>query len=212
MSALYPAFIDLTECAVLVVGGGAVAARKVAGLLDAGARVTVVAPEASLRLRKQAREKRIALRLREFRPADLDGAWMVIAATDARAVNRRIADEARRRRILCNVVDDPALCTFQAPSVARRGKLQIAVSTGGASPSLARDIRRKLQRHYGVAYETFVDGLYDLRRHLQARYPRQPERRREVAESFLRSDAPAALLKGGEPKAFLSEVERWKSL
>lgn len=138
----FPVFLDLRGRRVLVVGGGLVAERKVRGLAKCGARVKVVAPEARPSLTQIA--ERVVLR--PFAITDLEGMWLVVVATDDEALNRRVATACRRRRVMVNTVDRPALCDFIMPSIARRGRLTLAVSTGGASPALARALRRRLQR------------------------------------------------------------------
>jgi siroheme synthase-like protein len=137
----YPIFLDLRERPVLVVGGGKVALRKVRGLLEAGARVTVVSPEAL------AEFDSLPVRLirRRYRPADLAGAALVFAATDDREVNRKIGQSARRRGIFANIADSAEECDFIVPARLRRGKVQIAIATGGTDPRLSAELRRKLE-------------------------------------------------------------------
>jgi siroheme synthase-like protein len=137
----YPIFLDLKDRAVLVVGAGKVALRKTKGLLEAGARVTVVAPKhlpefAALPVR---------LVLREFRTGDLGGAALVFAATDDRLTNHRIAIAAKGRGILANIADSPEECGFLVPAHLRRGRVQIAVSTGGTNPRVSAELRKKLE-------------------------------------------------------------------
>jgi len=137
----YPIFLDLTEQPVLVVGAGKVALRKTTALIEAGARVTVVAPEAlpefstlSLRLLKRA-----------FRPSDLKGKALAFAASNVREVNHRVAIEAKRRRIVVNVADSLLECSFLVPARVRQGGLQLAISTSGRSPRLAAKLRGQLE-------------------------------------------------------------------
>jgi siroheme synthase-like protein len=210
MAGLYLACLSLAKRDVLVAGGGAVALRKVAGLLRSGARVTVVAPEVCRGL-VQLRTK-LTIRRRAYRARDLRDRWLVIAATGDREVNRRISDDAARARVFCNVADQPALCTFQVPAVVRRGRLQIGISTSGASPALARDIRRRLEKEYGRRYAELLEALHGLRRHFRRKYPDDRARRRKLLESFLESAAPALLLKHADARQFRREVERWKSM
>ncbi|PYO17713.1 MAG: siroheme synthase, partial [Candidatus Rokuibacteriota bacterium] len=134
----FPAFLDVRGRRCLVVGGGAIAARKVHGLLECGARVTVVSPALVPELARLATMGGIDHRAREFRRADARGAMLVIAAT-GRAVDDTVAEAARRHGALVNAVDRPASCDFIYGSVLRRGELQIAVSTGGRAPALARE-------------------------------------------------------------------------
>ena len=167
----YPVFIDLKEKECLVVGGGQVAERKVRALLAAGARVTVVSPTATSglqRLKAQGAIRRIA---RDYQPGDLREALLVVACTSSRQVNQEVAREAKRRRRLVNVVDDPRLCTFIVPAIVRRGDLTIAISTGGKSPALAKKIREDLQKKYGPEYGTLLKLLGAVRAKLLTQRP-----------------------------------------
>jgi len=210
MAGLYLACLSLAKRDVLVAGGGSVAQRKVAGLLRAGAQVTVVAPRVCLGLARL--RTRLKIRRRAYRTSDLRNRWLVVAATADPDVNRKIFEDASRARVFCNVVDQPELCTFQVPAVVRRGRLQIGISTDGASPALARNIRRQLEKEYGRRYAQLLDALHGLRRHFRQKYPDDRARRRKLLESFLESSAPALLLKHAAPGEFRREVERWKSL
>lgn len=137
----YPVFLDLRGRPVLVVGAGKVALRKVRGLLEAGARVSVVAP----RWEPEFERLPVALARRAFEPADLDGAFLVFTATDDRGVNRSVAALAKVRGIPVNVADARAECDFLVPSRLRRGHLQVAVSTGGEDPRHAAAVRRRIE-------------------------------------------------------------------
>ena len=160
----FPAFLDLRGRRCLVVGGGAIAARKVHGLLECGARVTVVSPELVPELARLATMGGIKHRARPFRRADVRGARLVIAATGFAPVDDAVAEAARRRGTLVNAVDRPARCDFIYGSVLRRGELQIAVSTGGRAPALAREIRRRLELVIGSEYEALVARVGRARR------------------------------------------------
>jgi precorrin-2 dehydrogenase len=142
----YPAFINLENRPVLVVGGGAVAARKVETLLETGALVTVVSPEITQQLQEYARLKRITFRQRSFRPSDIDGVSLVISATDDPATQAEVASIATLKNILVNTVDKPDLCSFIVPAILRRGDITIAISTSGKSPSLAAELRTRVER------------------------------------------------------------------
>jgi siroheme synthase-like protein len=167
----YPLALDLASRRCVVVGGGAVAERKVSGLLAAGAQTVVVSPDATFSLRQWARQGRIALHERELTPADLDGASLVIAATDDTAINARIVQKARELGIWANAVDDPACSDFIAPAVLERGSLTIAISTGGASPALAAALRRRLEVQFGDEYGALVEILGALRDEVKAAVP-----------------------------------------
>jgi precorrin-2 dehydrogenase / sirohydrochlorin ferrochelatase len=168
VSALFPMFLKLEGREVLVVGAGQIGEQKIAGLLDSGARIRVVARLASERVRQWARESSIVLNERDFSLADLDGVFLIVVATSSPELNRTVFHEAQRRRILCNVVDVPGHCDFYYPAVLRRGDLQIAISTGGQSPSLARKIRQQLERQYGPGYARWVSELGETRRQVLA--------------------------------------------
>jgi len=150
--AFYPIFLELAGREVLVVGAGKVGLRKIRGLLEAGARVTVVAPRAEAELVRLG----VRWRRRGFRKTDLDGKVLAFTATDDRRVNHRVAVEARRRGIPVNVADAPGECDFIVPARMRSGNLQVAISTGGQSPRLAAELRRKL--------EELLSGSRDERR------------------------------------------------
>ena len=150
------------RCAV-VIGGGSVATRKVASLLQANAQVTVISPEPSPELVAQSQAGAIQLLRRPWTPTDVDDAFLVVAATNDPDVNRAVARRVRARGRLVNVVDDPTLSTFILPAVLRRGDVTIAVSTGGASPALAAWLRCRLETVVGVEYAALTDALAALR-------------------------------------------------
>jgi precorrin-2 dehydrogenase/sirohydrochlorin ferrochelatase len=162
----YPIFANLTEKPCLVVGGGAVGERKVQDLRLAGAQVTVVSPRLSPALADLARAGKIRHRAEDFRPEHLDGMALVMAATDDAEVNERVFAAARDRSIWVNVADAPELCTFIVPAMVRRGDLTVAISTGGASPALARKLREELQQHFGPEYVPYLELLKSLRERL----------------------------------------------
>lgn len=164
MTSLFPMFVKLHDKQVLVVGAGKVGEPKISGLLETGARIRVVALEASPAVREWARVGKIELDLRAFSPDDLNGVFLAVVATSSRSLNERIYREAQRRGVLCNVVDVPDLCDFFYPSIVRRGDLQIAVSTAGQSPSLAQKIRQQLEKQFGPGYAEWVAGLGETRR------------------------------------------------
>lgn len=147
-------------------GGGCVALRKCLRLLDAGAGVTVIAPQLDDRLKAMRDNGRISHVAREFARGDLEGAFLAFAATDSAAVNSAVAEEAKARGILADIADAPELGAFTLPAVARRGDLQIAVSTGGKSPALARRLREELEARYGPEYETALNLLGAVREKL----------------------------------------------
>lgn len=164
MTNLFPMFLKLDGRPVLVVGAGKIGEPKIAGLIESSARVRVVAVEATPNVREWAREGKIELELRAFTASDLGASFLVVVATNSRLLNERVYTEARRRGILCNVVDVPDLCDFFYPALVRRGDLQIAVSTNGQSPSLAQKIRQQLEKQFGPGYAEWVAELGETRR------------------------------------------------
>ncbi len=211
MAALYPIYLDLSGRTVLVVGGGPVAARKVGVLLERRIGVTVIAPENCRELQDLAESSLLVIHQHVYRTGELAEHWLVIAATDDSELNRKVFADAVKERIFCNVVDQPELCTFQVPAVVRQGLLQIAVSTGGASPALAGRIRRQLQEQFGPAYGELLEGLLELRNCFRQKYPEDAARRRELLESFLDSPVPGVLLEHSDGPSFAAELEKWKS-
>lgn len=164
MTSLFPMFLKLSGRKCLIVGAGEVGESKIAGVLETGAHIRVVALEASAAVRQWARERKLELELRAFAPEDLNGVSLTVVATSSRSLNERIYGEAQRRGVLCNVVDVPEFCDFFYPSVVRRGDLQIAVSTSGQSPSLAQKIRQQLEKQFGPGYAEWVAELGETRR------------------------------------------------
>lgn len=178
---LFPLFADLRGRTVLVVGGGGVARRKVATLLDAGARVGIGAPELVPELQALAAAGRIVHRLGQFEPWWLDLAWLVVAATDDPVVNRSVAIAATQRRLLVNVVDDAELSSFHSPAVVERGPLQIAISSGGGAPMLARHLREWLETQLDDSWGTLAELFARHRQRIRTRFPMIAERRRWFA-------------------------------
>ena len=164
MTSLFPMFLKLVGKTVLVVGAGNVGESKISGLLDTGARIRVVSLDATPAVHNWAQEGKIELELRGYSLDDLIGTFLVIVATNTRALNERVYRESQLRGILCNVVDVPDLCDFYYPSVVKRGDLQIAISTAGNSPSLAQKIRQQLEKQFGPAYAEWVAELGETRK------------------------------------------------
>lgn len=193
MTNLFPMFLKLEERRCLFVGAGKVGEPKIAGLLDTGALIRVVALEASSVVHEWARCGKVELELRPFSPEDLDGMFLTIVATNSRSLNERVYNEARKRGVLCNVVDVPDLCDFFYPAVVRRGDLQIAVSTGGQSPSLAQKIRQQLEKQFGPAYAQWVAELGETRRLILAS-DLDRERKLQLLHSLASREAVEAAL------------------
>ena len=169
MPAYYPVFIDVRGRRCIVIGGGTIGEDKVPRLLDCDANVVVISPDVTEGVSELADGGKIEWVRREYESGDLDGAMIAIASTDDNAVNRRIALEAEERNVLLNVVDVTDLCTFIAPSVARRGDVTVAVSTGGASPALARKFREELSGSRLLEYADLAPILSDARNELKRR-------------------------------------------
>ena len=161
----YPVNLVLDGRPCLVVGGGTIAARKVEGLRACGARVHVIAPEICDEIRGWPD---VTSEQRPFRPGDLTGHWLVVAATDDRRVNGEVYREGERTHVWVNGADDPEHCSFTLPSVLRRGPLVVSVSTSGRSPALAGWLRRRLEAEIGPEYEVLVELLSSEREVLRA--------------------------------------------
>jgi precorrin-2 dehydrogenase/sirohydrochlorin ferrochelatase len=166
---LFPLFLKLRGRRCLVVGAGKISEGKIAGLLEAGAQLLVVAPNATDRIQRWHQDGKIRLQKRAFRPNDLKGVFLVVAATNSENVHRAVYRHAQARRVLCNIVDIPPLCDFYYPAVVRRGKLQIAISTEGASPSLARRLREEMEVAFGPEYAAWLKHLSRARKKLLAK-------------------------------------------
>lgn len=174
---LFPIFLKLERRPCLMVGAGTVAAEKIASLLRAGAKIRVIAPVACEAVRHLADDGKIALELRGFRDADLEGQAFVVTATDSRDVNRQVFLAAQQRGLLCNSVDDPPNCDFYFASIVERGKLQIAISTAGESPALAARLRREIDAWLPEDTAAWLDELGGLRREILASHPAGSERK-----------------------------------
>jgi len=156
---LLPIFVKVRDRLVVVVGGGVVVEGKIEGLFAAEARVRVIAPRVTPAIAQWIAQGRMEWRAKTFAPADLDGAYLVIAATSAPGVNGAVFGEADARGILCNAVDDIERCHFYYGSVVQRGDLQIAISTNGKSPALAQRLRLQLEKQFGPEYELWLEWL-----------------------------------------------------
>jgi precorrin-2 dehydrogenase/sirohydrochlorin ferrochelatase len=174
----YPIYIDIEDHAVLIVGGGTVCARKAETMMRYGARVTIVSPEITDEIAAWEREGGLAVQRKMYAESDLDGASMVIASTDDQCVNARVARDCRRRRIPVNVVDVTHLCEFIVPAIVEKGSIQIAVSTGGKSPAIARTLKEELQRTIGPEFAEVNDLLGTLRESAKEVLPTDVDRKR----------------------------------
>jgi uroporphyrin-III C-methyltransferase/precorrin-2 dehydrogenase/sirohydrochlorin ferrochelatase len=197
---LLPIFLDVRNRLCLVIGGGEVASRKVALLREAGARVRVVAPALAEALQALRETGAIEVREGPFAPEDLEGAWLVVAATGDRAVNARVSELARARGTPVNVVDQPELCTFVVPSIIDRSPVVVAVSTGGAAPVLARLIRARLETLLPATYGRLAALSAAFRERVKAHFPR-PLDRRKFWERVLQGPVAEMVFSGREPAA-----------
>jgi precorrin-2 dehydrogenase/sirohydrochlorin ferrochelatase len=193
-----PLYLDLTGRMCVVVGGGPIAEGRTRLLAAHGAELRVVAPAVSAGLEEMAAEGRIAdLRRRAFARDDLDGAFLVIVATNDRDLNAKIADFARECGILCNVADDPHACDVHVPAVLHRGDLAFAVSTGGASPAVSAHVRQRLEGVFGREWGDLLALLGDLRAATKQRYP-QPSERAAAVRGLLDDGRVLDLLRDGQ--------------
>jgi len=192
---LFPMFLKLEGRSCLVLGAGSVGEQKIRSLIECGADVRVVAFSASAAVREWAERGVLTWLARGFEASDLDGVFMVVAATSSAEVNHVIYREARARGILCNVVDDPPYCDFYYPAVVRRGRLQIAISTAGLSPALAQRIRKQLEREFPPVYANWIEDLGRKRESL-FREGGDPEFRRQLLHHSVTAEAFAEFERG----------------
>ena len=195
----YIACLRLKGRRCAVIGGGDVGLEKVEGLLACDAEVTVVAPEAHPALRELADEGSIRWQRRGYESGDLEGCLIAIAATNDTDVNIRVFDDAERRAMLVNVVDVPPLCNFILPAIVRTGPLAVAISTAGASPALAKRMKREIAELFGEPYADLAVLLNDARGWAKGTLPTYQDRK-EFFEGIVNGDPdPIALLRGGRP-------------
>jgi precorrin-2 dehydrogenase/sirohydrochlorin ferrochelatase len=194
----YMACLHLTDRPCLVVGAGPVGLEKIEGLLACDAAVTVIAPDAIDEVRELADEGTITWLQRRYEPADLEGAFMVIAATSTTELNVGIFRDAEARHMLVNVVDVPPLCNFILPAIVRTGPLAIAISTAGASPALAKRMKAEVSEQFGAPHARLAEILNELRGWAKDTFPTY-EQRRDFFESIVNGQPdPIALLRDGD--------------
>ena len=207
---LYIACLRLSGRPCLVVGGGEVGLEKVEGLLACDGAVTLVSPDAVPELEAYAKEGSIAWERREFTDADLDGRFLAIAATSNTDVNVSVYDGAERRAMLVNVVDVPPLCNFILPAILRTGPLAIAISTAGASPALAKRMKREIADQFGEPYARLAVMLNDARGWAKATLPTYQDRK-EFFEGIVNGDPdPVELVREGREAEVLALIEAAK--
>jgi precorrin-2 dehydrogenase / sirohydrochlorin ferrochelatase len=206
----YIACLKLTGRRCLVVGGGEIGLEKVEGLLACDADVVLVAPEANDALRTLAAEGSITWHERRYEPTDLEGTFMAIAATDSSEVNIGIYEDAERRAMLVNVVDVPPLCNFILPAIVRTGPLAIAISTAGASPALAKRMKREISDLFGEHYARLAVMLNDARGWAKGTLPTYQDRK-AFFEGIVNGDPdPVALVRDGREPEVLELIEAAK--
>ena len=202
MPPYYPVFLDLKGRACVIVGGGEIAERKIAGLLECGAVITMVSPRVTPGIRAHADAGDIRWEAREYADGDLKGAFLAIASTDDEDVNKAVHEEASREGIVLNVVDRTALCSFIAPAVVRRGEVTVALSTGGASPALARKLRETLEKSEVLEYASLAGVLSSARAEIKRLgVTVHPDRWQECIDGQL-----LALVQGGRSDEALARL------
>jgi len=197
----YIACLKLTGRRCVVVGGGEIGLDKVEGLLACGGDVVLVAPEAGAPLEELAREGSITWEAREYEPSDLEGTFMVIASTDDTDVNIGIYHDAEKRAMLVNIVDVPPLCNFILPAIVRTGPLAVAISTAGASPALAKRMKREIAELFGEEYAELAIILNEVRGWAKGTLPTYQDRKAFFEEIVNGDPDPIDLLRAGDTAA-----------
>ena len=206
MPEYYPVMLDVRGRLAIVVGGDRIAAEKAAALSASGAQVSVINPAFCDELLMQAEYKRVTLRRKAYEPGDLEGAFVVVAATNDAQLVEAIWTETQKSGQLVNIVDIPEHCSFIMPSILRRGQLTIAVSTEGASPGLAKRIRQNLEEIFPLAYGPYLRLAALARTHLRKNGVSY-ERRDDFFSDFFTSDVLARLVEGNAAQATVITAE-----
>jgi precorrin-2 dehydrogenase/sirohydrochlorin ferrochelatase len=202
----YIACLKLTGRRCVVVGGGEIGLEKVEGLLACDGRVVLVAPEAVPELEALAAEGSIEWLRREYEPGDLEATFIVIAATDDTDVNIRVYEDAERLAMLVNIVDVPPLCNFILPAIVRTGPLAIAISTAGASPALAKRIKREIAEEFGEPYARLAVLLNDARGWAKSTLPTYQDRKAFFESIVNGTPDPIELIRKGDEAAVLDLI------
>ena len=208
---LYIACLRLSGRRAVVIGGGPVGLEKVEGLLACDADVTLVAPDAQPELAQLALEGSIRWARREYEPSDLDGALIAIAATDDTDLNVRVYDDGEARSMLVNVVDVPPLCNFILPAIVRTGPLAVAISTAGASPALAKRMKREIAEEFGEPYANLAILLNEARGWAKATLPTYQDRKQFFETIVNGQPDPIELLRAGDiarVRALIEDAQR----
>ena len=182
----YLVYLDISDRHCLVVGGGAVASRKVKTLLACGVRVTVVSPQASETIERLQEEGIIEYIQRAYRQSDQNNKFLVFGATDDEDLNARISQDAEKRNTLCNIADRPAVCNFILPAIVQQGDLLLAISTSGQSPAMAKRLRRQLADRFGPEYADFLTLMGAIREKLLAQQ-HAPEEHKPIFNQIIDS-------------------------
>ena len=191
----YPMFLDIKGRSCLVVGGGTVGTRKAETLLKCGAAVTVISRAFSSALSESRYSGSLVLMNKDYKPSDLEGMFLVFAATDNRSLNHRIKQDAEERGLLFTIADDPDGSRFIAPSLVERGDLTIAVSTAGQSPAFARKLKQDLEKQFGPEYEAFLRIMGNVRKNILAQ-GHDPESHKHLFRQLIDRDVPSMIKEG----------------
>lgn len=209
MNRLYPIFLKLEDQRCLVVGGGDVAKRKIQSLLESGAHVLAVSRTFDGEILKLSQENcKLVLNGKNFEDRDLEGVYLVIAATDDDEVNRRVYVKSIEADILVNVVDQPNLCNFYLPASVTRGNLKIAISTGGKSPAMAKKIRKELEEKYDENYTVLIECLGEIRKELFDKYPTEVKKRGDILNKIVNSILVENISEYSKDELF-EEMRKW---
>ncbi|MFQ6082865.1 MAG: bifunctional precorrin-2 dehydrogenase/sirohydrochlorin ferrochelatase [Candidatus Aminicenantia bacterium] len=207
MNTLYPIFLKLDKKRCAVIGGGKTATRKVKTLLEAKAKVTVISPKLTKELKELVENGSIEVIKRRYKEGDLDKYFLIFGATDSKEINKIIVKEAKKKKILCNIIDDPSNCDFYVPSTYTQGDLKIAISTNGKSPALARKIREELSNFYGKEVALFLNLLGSLRKKIKVKFPDE-RKRRKILFKIVNSQSLSSL-KDKNKKEIKKEINKW---
>jgi siroheme synthase-like protein len=176
----YPVCLNVINRSCLIIGGGKVAERKALSLLRAGGLIRIVSPKVTSELARLAKQGKVSWIKREYQESDLEQIYLVIAATNRKELNRQISQDARKRGVLVNIVDEPELSDFITPAVVKRGKLIISISTSGVCPALARWIKQEVEEEYSSAYGKLLEILEKARLKVKASYARENQRQQVI--------------------------------
>ncbi|MCM3129921.1 bifunctional precorrin-2 dehydrogenase/sirohydrochlorin ferrochelatase [Paenibacillus provencensis] len=206
--AYVPIWLDCSGRTVIVIGGGPVAERKVSGLLNSGANITIISPTMTERLLQLAQQGEVSWIQRPYRQGDLRGAFLVYTATNQADINQQVVKEAKETGVLVNSADEPRTGDFITPSVLRRGRLAIAVSASGSSPGAVAQIKKQLEQDYGDEYSMYFDFLHHIRQLILLRI-QDPVRRRHLLQKVLELDILAEIRNGHYELWSDERINKW---